>query len=319
MLSGAVNAIGITLLLGGAISAYLWLVRRPKLEVEAGIRTLAAMRWREFSRFVIEALHAQGFEASRVEPKAESGQQADLLLNRDDQTWLLSCKQGANYRITQPQVGAMAKAVREAGAGGGIIATLGQVDPGARQQANGIELLDGAALWPLIEPLLPPSLHQDLADRARVATLRMMRATWIGSLLAGIALALLIPAPGGGAEDLSPVSAPVAAAITPAPTASANPAAEAGIAPAAPAPVSEMEEREEVIRAISSLPGIERALWSTRSTLHVFLADDVADEAEVAELCRILERYENLRASRLQLQPVAGSARPVRFMQCRAY
>lgn len=318
MLSGAVNAIGITLLLGGAISAYLWLVRRPKLEVEAGIRTLAAMRWREFSRFVIEALHAQGFEASRVEPKAESGQQADLLLNRDDQTWLLSCKQGAKYRITQPQVSAMAKAVREAGAGGGIIATLGQVDPGARQQANGIELLDGAALWPLIEPLLPPSLHQDLADRAKAATLRTLKATWIGSLLVGIALSLLIPA-GGGTNAPTAVAAQGAAVRAPGPAASASPAAQSGIESSAPAPISDMEEREEVIRAISSLPGVERALWSTRSTLHVFLTDDVADEKEVADLCGIIERYDNLRASRVQLQPVAGSERPVRFMQCRAY
>ena len=48
------------------------------------------MRWREYSRFVIEALQQQGFEASRMEPDVNRGQQADLLLMRGGETRLLS-------------------------------------------------------------------------------------------------------------------------------------------------------------------------------------------------------------------------------------
>lgn len=318
MLTGSfvINAIGLSLVFGGILTAYLWLVRRPQLEREAGIRSLAAMRWREFSRFVIEALHAQGFEASRLEPKAESGQQADLLLNRDNQTWLLSCKQGANYRIAAPQVSALAKAVREAGAGGGILATLGTIDPEARANNEGIELIDGAALWPLIEPLLPPSLHQDLAARAQASTMRLTQVAWLGAVLAAVALSPLLTARQEPAATLSgpAVVAPAAAPAAPA-------AADVATAPtlAAPAPVSETEQRDQARIAISSLPGVEKALWSTRSTLLVYLSDDTADEKDVAEICRIIEQYDSLRASRIQLQPPAGSVSPVRFMQCQAF
>ena len=83
------------------------------------------------------------------------------------------------------------------------------------------------------------------------------------------------------------------------------------------APMSEDEEREAIVREMGQLPGVDRALWSTRSTLQVFLNDPVV--ATDAALCTVMKRYELLRASRLQLQSPAGSARPVRFMQCAVY
>ena len=36
-------------------------------------------------------------------------------------------------------------------------------------------------------------------------------------------------------------------------------------------------------------------------------------------ICPLLERYDELAATRLQLQPPAGSDKPVRFVQCRAF
>ena len=68
---------------------------------------------------------------------------------------------------------------------------------------------------------------------------------------------------------------------------------------------------------MSDLPGIDRALWQTQSTLLVYLLDGTFDP--LPELCPELERYEELAATRLQLQPPAGSPRPVRFVQCRPY
>ena len=38
-----------------------------------------------------------------------------------------------------------------------------------------------------------------------------------------------------------------------------------------------------------------------------------------AALCPLLERYPELAASRVQLQPPPGSQKPVRFRQCRSY
>lgn len=302
-------ALVVALVVGGALTAWLWTAYCKRLVAAGGLRALAAMRWREFSRFVIEALQAQGFEASRIEPDAQRGQQADLLLNRDGQTWLLSCKQGVNYRITAGMVDEIARAVRGSNARGGILATLGRVEPEARKHNQGIELLDGATLWPLIDPLLPPSLHRDLVARARAKTLRITVLAWVGALVLGVGVAMLVPDTTEQTPDPAPAATPV---VTPAPAATtvAEPAPETAL--------DEDEQRVRIERDTSILPGIEHASWATRSTLLVQLLPD-ATEAQIDAICTVLERSEALRASRVQLQPAAGSDKPVRFMQCRTF
>ena len=76
-------------------------------------------------------------------------------------------------------------------------------------------------------------------------------------------------------------------------------------------------QRKEVVDTLSSLPGIDRALWLTRSTLVVYLLD--GDTDRLTEICAALDRYEALRTSRVQLQPPDGSEARVRFIQCRTY
>lgn len=75
--------------------------------------------------------------------------------------------------------------------------------------------------------------------------------------------------------------------------------------------------RAETANAISTLAGVDRAIWSTQSTLLVYLATENADP--IGALCPLLERYPELAASRVQLQPPQGSDKPVRFKQCRSY
>ena len=302
------TALVIAVLIGSALTAWLWTARRQQLVTAGGLRALAAMRWREFSRFVIEALQAQGFEASRIAPDAGRGQEADLLLNRDGQTWLLSCKQGVNYRIDSGMVDELARAVRGSNARGGILATLGRIAPEARTHNQGIELLDGATLWPLIDPLLPPSLHRDLVAQARARTLRTTVLAWVGALVLGVAVAMLVPH-----ATRQAVSPPAAAPVV-APAAPATVVPE----PAPSAAVDEDEQRLRIERDISIRPGIEHASWATRSTLLVQLLPD-ATEAQVDAICTVLERSDALRASRVQLQPAAGSDKPVRFMQCKLF
>lgn len=309
--SFVLTALGIAAVIGGGLSAYLWWVRRTQLEITAGIHALAGMRWREFSRLVIEALHAQGFEASRIGPAADSGQQADLLLTRGEQTWLLSCKQGANYRIRVAQVTELANAVRHSGAAGGILATLGRIDSDARKHSQGIELLDGVTLWPLIDPLLPPSLHQHLAAQARTSTKRALGVAWAAALVAGAVLAL-------GLASTDPSSSDTTAEAPPSARTPPNTPVAGESAPRIATSLSEDEQRKQVMEVISTLPGVERAVWSTRSTLLVYLTEEV-DDQRVARICKALERFDDLRASRLQLQPPAGSAAAVRFMQCRVF
>jgi len=61
----------------------------------------------------------------------------------------------------------------------------------------------------------------------------------------------------------------------------------------------------------------DRALWQTQSTLLVYLLDAQFDP--LSEICPELEHYDELAATRLQLQPPSGSNRQVRFVQCRPY
>ena len=60
--------------------------------------------------------------------------------------------------------------------------------------------------------------------------------------------------------------------------------------------------RRETANAISTLFGVDRAMWSTQSTLLVYLSADEADPS--GELCPLLERYPELAASRIQLAVV---------------
>ena len=306
------TALGIATVLGAGITAYLWLVRQPKLLVGNGIISLAAMRWREYADFVVGALRAQGFDHDPSGARPQKGQPADLLLSRDDQDWLVGCKQDLGAVITAPQVADLARSVRETGAGGGILATLGRIDADARGNP-GIELLDGPTVWTLVDPLLPQSLRLDIQQRVRSRTLRDIQLSWLVALLVGFTLAMLLPSP------TPPQPAPIAAAPGAVASSTVAPPAIAADPLLAPVPESEEERREGARSEISALPGVEEASWATQSTLVVYLSDDAASEQDVASLCATIERYEELRASRLQLQPRAGSETPVRFKQCHAY
>lgn len=312
-------ALSTALILGGAASAWLWLVREEQWIVAGGLRALAAMRWRESSRFVIEALEAQGFTPSRLTPDAGRGQNADLLLNRGDQTWLLSCKQGIDYRVDAAMVDQLSRSVRDSGADGGILATLGRIQPDALRKHQGIELIDGATLWPLIDPLLPPSLHQDLLKRARKSTLRATAISWLLAAITGIVVATLVARFGDHSDTPAvPAAAPMTV-LQRAPDPADLPA-DADDGPASPPSMiaSEADQRSEVERTVSALPGIGRAGWVTRSTLLVQVQADTSD-AQVAEICAVLQRHEALRTSRVQLQPPPTSDVPVRFLQCKVF
>lgn len=310
------TALIVASVIGGATMAYLWAIKRKQLVVAGGIATLAGMRWREFSRFVIEALQQQGFEASPTEGGVE---QTDLRLIRNGQLWLLSCKQGANYRITGPQVRELADAVRLNGAAGGLLATLGTVDPSARKAGQGIELLDGQALWPLIDPLLPPSVHNGLMDKANKSVARAVGFGWAVAIVLGLGVAAVV----GSGSDANGTAAPLAmtpAQPTPARTPATAPLATArpSAASAATAALGEDEQRKDVLDRVSALPGVASASWSTRSTLQVQLSED-ADQRRVDEICAALKRHADVRTSRLHLQPPPGSEARVRFLQCATF
>lgn len=307
-------ALATTAVIGGVATAWLWLVQRPRVERMEGLKLLAAMRWREFSRLVIDGLRSRGFEPEAAEETAERGQDSVIHLKRDAMNWLLACKQGVNYRITPTVVGDMTDAVRFHGAAGGVVATPGVTDAAARKLANGrIDLFDGESLWPLVHPQLAHSVQDELAGKSRQAVTRQTTIAWAGAATLGLVVAFLAPI-----GEASP-EAPVAAASTssPAPSAPSVPAPTQEAHTAAVAPVSDDERRDDIIRMVATLPGVERAMWSTKSTLLIYLADETSDP--VKGVCDVVTKYDTLRTSRLHLQPPANSARPARFLQCAQY
>lgn len=319
LIASLLIGLALGLLLAGAAGFYVWRIWRPRREVFEGRRILAGMRWRELSNLVVDALGSAGFEPESREKLSERGAQAELVMRREGRPWLLACKQGLDHRIGAQAAEDLLHSVRRQQAAGAVMVTPGHVEPAARQVAPNIELADGTELWRLLEPLLPASVHDEVAARARKQAVRHMATVGGAALVVAVGIGWALR--GFDAAE-TPAPAPVTASVAPASPAKSLPAAGPTAAPTPaevrPAvPLDEGLQRRELAEQLSALPGVDRALWPTRSTLQLYLSD--ASLATDTAICQVVERFELLRASRLQLQPPAGDARPVRFMQCRAY
>ena len=78
-----------------------------------------------------------------------------------------------------------------------------------------------------------------------------------------------------------------------------------------------LERRLAAATEVGELEAAENAGWSTQSTLVIRMnrADGI-DTGLVNEACAILVQYEELRYTRLQLEPPAGTTGQVRWRQC---
>lgn len=307
------------LLIGIAGTAYLYAVRVPREETAAGIAALADMRWRDFIRLVLEALQQRGF--SRVFDADTVGDEADIELQRDDQPWLLSCKHGVSFVLDGNHVAALVHAMRMRGAAGGVLVTPGRVAPGTEALATPqrVELLDGPRLWPQLRPLLDAERRAAIGAQARARAARHVLLAWLLALFAAIVTWQLLQAYGSAS---SAANAPAAASATAVPghtdvSHTGVGAATNAISAAPTDPAALERRRQQAAHEISALPGVQRALWSTESTLLVSLQSETGDPKPA--LCTILKRYDELASSRVQLQPPEGSAAAVRFFQCRSY
>lgn len=297
--------------IGVASTVYLLKVRLPRDETAAGIAAFAAMSWREFIRLVLDALSRRGY-TREFDREAPSGDD-QYLLQRVGERSLLACKHGSSFVLGAPAVHDMANAMQLAGADSGLLLTQGHFADDARGAASrhNIELLDGAALWPELRPLMPDAEQSAIVAPVRARVQRHVAIAW------GIALvaAALVFAAGLGRNDAATDPDDGTAAATAGPAARADGQPDAAEVPTDPAELE--RRRSDVAGSISTLPSVDRAVWSTQSTLTVHLVDTGTDAK--AELCPLLERYPELRASRVQLQPPQGSTEPVRFLQCVTY
>ena len=306
----------VALLLGAAATFYLRKVRLPREETLAGIAALAGMRWRDYIHLVLAALNRRGYE--RVFDADASSDEGDYLLDRGGQSWLLSSKHGTAYVLGSTAIAEFANAIRMRGAVGGLLVTSGQFAPEAKSlaAAQRIELLDGPALWPELKPLLPDTQRETAFAPAQARAKRHVAMAWLGSFVVGVLLLTLVRQQEPNVEAADE-STPPAARLAANPATPAQPGSMGNIAQAPTDPSQLAQRRDTVVQAISTLPNVDRAVWSTQSTLLVYLLDEQGEPK--SEICPLLEHYVELAASRIQLEPPPGSTRTVRFVQCRAF
>lgn len=309
-------AIAIAALIGTAGTLYFRLVVMRRDETAAGLAALAAMSWREFIHLVLDAMGRRGY-ARVFDRQAPSGDD-DYTLERDGKRYLLTCKHGSAFVLGGGQVAELGNAIRLANAAGGILATQGSIAAEARPAAKmqRIELLDGPSLWPELRDLIDAEQRAGILSGAAAKARRRTLLAWLLGLVAGLAVFLALPSPTPKAEASSPVAAPAQHSHSPAPA----PAAAAAPAPAAAredAGETLERQRQDIAEAVSTLPMVDRAVWSTQSTLQVYLLDTQSDA--FAQICPLLLRHDALASSRVQLTPPPGSSAQTRFRQCRSY
>lgn len=312
--------LAITLLVGAATTAYLWLIRRRDDETAAGLLALAGMRWRDFSRLVLEAMELRGLERIPSAQAENQDHSSSFLLSGAGKQLLLACKHGSAYRIGTAAVDEFASEVRLRGAQGGILVTEGVLDRGGIEKAekHSIEIIDGPLLWPAVKPLVEGSLQRRIVGNASSRALRHIGIAWLGAVTLGLASALVFP----GVLN-RPSEPPVSAVTQPAPAAVTTPATTVPLptkSASEPAPATSESDTEkhraEVSAKLTRTPGISRGVWISRSTLSV---DRLVDEASAWPLvCGHLKAYPDLLLTRVQMNPPQGSTEPVRWRQCEA-
>ena len=311
----------IGLLVGAAATAYLWFIRRRDDETAAGLLALAGMRWRDFSKLVLDAMQMRGLRRIAAAKDDVLEQSSQFLLSRGSERLLLACKHGSAYRIGSATVDEMAAELRMLGAGGGILVTEGILDKSGLDKAerHNIEVLDGNRLWPEVKPMVETHLKNRIVGNASARARRHIGIAWLGAFTLGAASAMAFPvvlnAPSNApaAAETQPVASADAVAPTPAPAA-APPGETAGTTKE-PTEAELDRQRDAVSRALANTAGISRGVWITRSTLSV---DRIVPETQAWPLvCREVELYANLRTIRVQMNPPPGSDEPVRWRQCK--
>lgn len=263
---------------------------------------------------------------------------SDFLMQDAQHRWLLSCKHGRAYRIGTAAVNELGAAARLAGARGGILITEGMVERDGRVAAEkqGVEVLDGHLLWPLLQPYLPGDMEAQVKNAARREAIRRISIAALGSLTLGLLVGMgyltsRLDQQAAPVAVTTPAATPVQAAAAPAdaPVADDKPAADAPAAakPTAPAaapgilgdvadpdPATLARYQKELARTLATQPGVLSAFWLTRQTLAVNRSDEI--DVIWPLVCTEVKRYPALRTVRIQLNPRLGVDEPVRWRQC---
>ncbi|KAF1015566.1 MAG: hypothetical protein GAK31_01041 [Stenotrophomonas maltophilia] len=186
-------ALLLALLSGGLAIVYLWWFKRRQKEMTLGLQALAGMHWREFSVLVKRALHEQrGLHDVGDSPAESREPSSDFLLSDGPHRWLVSCKHGLAYRIGTAAVNELGAAARLGGAKGGILITEGRVERDGMSAAlkQGVDVLDGPRLWPLLQPYLPGDVESRVRASARNEAVRRSAIAVLGACTPGLMVGL---------------------------------------------------------------------------------------------------------------------------------
>lgn len=293
--------------------------RPAPASTERSADELSKLRWRDFAKLVLQVMRARGYRVATEEGLPADGiptDGSDIVLEREGVRTLLSCKYGSGAVVGAQALLGLAKSATLRGTGEVIVVTPGRFEEEAARIARqqNIELIDGQSLWPEVRPYVSGGTAPAEAAPSNATATRMIGLAWGGAaVIGGLAWMLaqgMQPVGGDAAPQIDAPTHAIAhtAATTPQPT-------PVSVVPTEPAALE--ARRREAANAITTLFGVDRALWSTQSTLLVYLSAEDVDPT--TDLCPLLERYPELAASRVQLQPPAGSSKPVRFKQCRTY
>lgn len=315
-------------LLGLAASLYVVKSRLPQEARAAGLRLLGSLPSADFLQLVLAVLNGRGFERSF----GGAGTEGEYLLERGGQKWLLSSRHSSAWKAGSTAIAEFASYLRQQGLQGGILAIPGRFPPSALSvgKAHRIELLDGPTMWEELQPALSDEQHQQIEQAARRRLRSQYALAWGGALVIAVLVGMAWKDPVGGVDTPTQAPSPVEEVAAPAAPATDAPAipvesgAPAEVAtPALPTtatPVDSLipleERRTNIATAVAKLPHVVNAHWPTPSTLRVQVDSGAFDPHA---LCPLVEVDPDLGASRLQVQYPAGSDRPVRFLQCRAY
>ena len=287
--------------------------RRNRLEASAGIQALANMKWRECIGLVLEVLGRDGYkEAPTSRPMGDGG--TEFLLLRGSERVLLGFKLGTAYRLSEEYVREFASGLQMQSAKTGILLTLGSVEGSARDQARrlGIQLIDSSTIWPKVRPFVSPNILDHVRLQVAAQTRKVL---WIGgivSVLLGLITFLLV-------SQSSPVenssvdagTVPAARRVAEIPSQASKAAIKENRAAAqALAEVASMtdqqraERRANAVKQVSAIAQVAHAVWPTESTLQVDLRQsDETDAKLITEVCSILKQYQEMRLTRLQIDP----------------
>jgi restriction system protein len=136
--------------LRGLTGAILWpiLHDEPSRVGSDPVAGIQAMKWPNVQLLLAEAFRGQGFLVKEI-----GGESADMVLLKDEGTYLVDCRHWSAPEVGANAPGQLYGAMGRLGAKGGFVVTAGKFTPDALEFARGlnVELIAGRELGRMLE------------------------------------------------------------------------------------------------------------------------------------------------------------------------